>query len=71
MNVILTLFLACFFDRFETLDLVRLIQSRVVVEQVGNEGKIELVHTIDDILWGYERTAVQFCRLLQHYLGTV
>lgn len=61
--------LAGLLDALQAIDRLRLIQSRVVVEQVGDEGQIELVNSIHDVLRCDEASTVELRRLLQHRLG--
>ena len=49
--------------------LLRRVEGRVVVEQVGHEGEVESLLTLHHVLGGDEGPALQFLRLVQHLLG--
>lgn len=47
------------------------MQGRVFVEQVGNEGQVELGVPADDVGGGDELSAAEALGLLQHALGAL
>lgn len=45
------------------------MQGGMVVKQVGDEGQVELVDAVDDVLGRQETAASELIRLLKHHLG--
>lgn len=56
-------------QRFQPYVVLRLVQPRVIVEHVGDEGEIQLVYAVYHVARRHETSAAELGRLLQHNLG--
>ena len=56
-------------QRFQPNVVLRLVQSRVIVEHVGDEREVQLVYAVHHVARRYETSTAELGRLLQHNLG--
>ena len=63
------LLLSCLLNH--VFNVLRRVECRVVVKQVGHEGKIEVLMTTNHITSTHECSAVNLLRLTQHHLSSL
>ncbi|KAF9419715.1 hypothetical protein HW555_003834 [Spodoptera exigua] len=66
----LTLLLPGLVELVQFLSIGRALESRMLVEEVGDERQVELVHSGHDVRGSHEGATPEFRGLLQHQLST-